>query len=578
MPKQVIIPAGETSGSFSLSVSDNKLSDGMRKVNITAGASGLVTGIKPLTVMDNEVAGYRITYADQISDQIRPLRVTVTAVDIGGVTVPDFAGSVNLKALLAGGGSSSLSPASVRLVSGVWSGLVTFPASAPMITGLTATGAQGTRVDIKEFSSMRVLKQAAADLCWDPLRGRIYASVPASAGGAYANKIVAIDPLTSKITGSLAVNQDPGQMVITSGGENLYVQLKESGSVAKIDLSGMELAMTFPMGNHTHGFPLRLNDMCTVAGRPDLLVAAWKSGGVAVYENGVPRPLKMDTGSYCDTIEPSSDPDLFFGYDSSVSSSASVLIRLGVEGVERAGVSYDLIGMYAKGFRSSGNQTFASNGVVVDGIGLKRMGTIPTEGPVCPDSGIGRAFYLEPEDGYSGIYQVISAYDTRTFRHIQRLTLPHSFSAASGFIRWGAHGLAVSTGDRVMLLNSPGFVASEAPADLVTSLRVNPNPGQVGKTVTYTGTITNAGPNVAKAAYVRAGLSGVPVIQAASSSVGQLDFSGTSAFFDFGDLAVGATFTFQLQAKPSTVENVACVVMAGSNSVDADSANNFAVK
>lgn len=577
IPQRVVIPAGETSASFNLSLPDNKLSDGMRKVNITAAAGGLLTATKSLALLDNEVAGFRISYLDQISDQIRPVRATVTAVDVGGTTVPDFNGPVNLHGVLAAGGKTPLSPSSVKLVSGVWTGLITFPSSTSLITGLTATGPKGNKVDVKELSSMRILKLAAADLVWDQLRGRIYASVSATASGAYANKIVAIDPQSMQITGSLAINQDPGQMVITSGGEYLYVQLKANGSVAKIDLHDLSLLSTFPMGNHAHGFPMRVNDMCVVDGRPELLVAAWHSGGVAVYENGVPRALKIDN-SNCDTIEPSSDPNLFFGYDTRVSSSAFTLIRVGEDGVEKAGTQSDLIGMYVSEFRSSGDHTYSSNGSVVEGTGMKRIGTIPTNGPVCPDSEIGRVFYLEPEPDYQGYYQFISAYDSRTFRRIQRLSLPFSFSSAAGFIRWGSHGLAVSSGEWVMLLNSPGFVASEAPADLVTSLRAKPDPAQVGKTVTYTGTVTNAGPDVARAVNVAADLSGVPLIQGASSSVGQFALTGTNATFDIGDLAVGASVTFQIQAKPSTADNVACVATARSNSIDADFANNTAVK
>jgi DNA-binding beta-propeller fold protein YncE len=95
---------------------------------------------------------------------------------------------------------------------------------------------------------MRILTQTTADLVWDATRNRIYASVQASATGNYKNNVIAIDPTTLQITGSLPMNQDPGKLALASGGEFLYVALNANGTVAKINLPDLTLNSTFTVG------------------------------------------------------------------------------------------------------------------------------------------------------------------------------------------------------------------------------------------------------------------------------------------------------------------------------------------
>lgn len=578
MPAEVKIPAGETSAVFDFSALENTKFDGKRKISVNADAPDLLGAARSIEVLDNEVAGFRFSRIDDVSDQIHPLRVTVSAVDIGGITIAGFNGPVGLAVTLANGETLPLSPASVQLSSGVWSGLVTFPVSSKLITGLTAKGAKDLKGETNDFNSMRLLKLTAAELVWDSVRNVIYASVPATASGPYANQVVAIDPLTLQIKAGVNLNQNPGHMVMTGGGEYLYVVLNDGGSIAKIDLDDMSLSSSFELGMSPFSTPLRAADICAVSGQPEVLIVTWKNVyGLAAYENGVARPLAMDD-TFSESIEPSADPNVFFGYDSGTTGGKFWRFQLGPDGLTTLGSQPDVVGTSVKEIRASGNQVYSSGGTVVDGSQMKRLGTFGTQGPVYPDLQAGRIFYLEKDEDYFENYQFISAYDPVTFKLIRRITLPEPISSVTDFIRWGANGLAISSGGKVMLFNSPQFVPSEAPADLMATLQATPNPAIVGRPVIYTATVTNAGPNDARNAVVAATLSAGQTIESVSISSGQSSVNGSNVNFDIGDLPVGAVVTLSIRAKPKLTDDVSCSVVASSNSVDPDFGNNVSGK
>jgi len=95
---------------------------------------------------------------------------------------------VNLSLVLPDGSTQPLTPATALLTGATgWTGNVTLPnVTAPPLR-LRATDANGYTGDSNSFDIMRVLALTTADLVWDGTRSRIYASVPNSAGGTYAN-------------------------------------------------------------------------------------------------------------------------------------------------------------------------------------------------------------------------------------------------------------------------------------------------------------------------------------------------------------------------------------------------------
>ncbi|MDB6072670.1 MAG: type sorting protein [Verrucomicrobiaceae bacterium] len=218
-----------------------------------------------------------------------------------GNQITRLANSVNLSLVLPSGATLPLTPASVTFVAdgwnNSWGGLITLPSGAEIVPPLRlrATDAAGNTGDSNPFDMKRVLNLMTTDMVWDATRARIYASVPATGTGTYANKVVAIDPLTLQITGSVATGQDPGRLELTSGGEFLYAALNTNGTIAKIDPATMTVLLTYPLGGVSSGGTVYAVDMATVAGQPNTLVVSFtpRSGyspnGMAAYDDGLKR-------------------------------------------------------------------------------------------------------------------------------------------------------------------------------------------------------------------------------------------------------------------------------------------------
>ncbi|MFZ1220912.1 MAG: hypothetical protein WAO00_16575 [Chthoniobacterales bacterium] len=282
------------------------------------------------------VASYRFNVTNDIVNLSQP--ISVSALDSEGHVINGFNGEVTLSAVQPDGSSWPVSPATVQMSAGFWTGNITLPRGYRLPLQLRATDWTGVTGTSMPFDVMQALALKTADIVWDAIRNRIYASVPAGSG-AYANQVLAIDPDSLQITGSVPVMQDPRKLALTSGGEALYVALDANGTIAKINPDSMVVTSTFLLGADSYG-PLYAEDMCTVTGQPDVIVVTRYSKGyagnptVAAYENGVMRP---HLGYVINRIEPSADPAIFFGYESTSSGFTFQQLRLAANGISPAG-------------------------------------------------------------------------------------------------------------------------------------------------------------------------------------------------------------------------------------------------
>jgi len=591
MPDYVTIPSGETTIAFNISAPDNSLRDGTRSIEVSAIGSPLLAAARTVIVLDNEVAGFQFSAFNKILDVSVSQRITIFAVDIDGNRIMDFTGPVNLSALLASGKSEPLGPSSVRLVSGTWTGNVVLPSTPTVISGLRAEGSNGLAGVTGDFDSIRALGFDTADFLWDPVRGRIFASVPSAAGGQYANHIVAIDPNTLQVTGTIPLEHDPGQLVMTSDGEYIYAAMNDDGTIARIDPTKMEIVSTFKLGNDSWIGTMFAGDMCTVAGQPDVLVVSRRAKsldswqfGVAAYENGIIRPLvtekyKRENSS----IEPSADPGTFFGtgYDFKLT-----YLQLTEEGMTRldkeAGSFMDSDGVTVPlAIQSRGNTIFSTVGAVVDGKEGICRGKFQASGPVAPEPEKGRAFCLEqvlPNDHYPKTFGSIAAYDLKTYAPVCRLSLPKPVSEPGNLVRWGSNGLIFSAGNRLMVVNSHRLMGSAPPADVAVTVRATPNNAAFGTSLTFTVTVTNHGPNVARNINLTAALSDGQELVSAESFHGAPLVSGMNASLLAGDLLPDQSCTMNIKVVALSYDHVDCGARVSSEAFDPDTLNNFGYK
>jgi uncharacterized repeat protein (TIGR01451 family) len=586
VPAIITIPAGQTQATFVANAVENTSTDGSRSVQVAAANATFITANRTMIVRDNDAASYRFSALSDIVAITSPVSITVTAADVEGNAIPGYASQVSLSVVLPSGETQALAPGSVNVTGATgWSGTVTLPPLNVAPLRLKATDSSGRSGESTSFDIMRVIDLPANDIAWDSARGRIYASIPATAPGTYANKVVTINPETAQVTGSVTTGQDPGQFALTSGGENLYVALNGNGTIAKINPATLVVASSFPVGTDPSYGTLYAQDISAVSGQPNLLVVSQyrksvspSHNGVAVYDNGVIRPTKTRDHTGSNIIEPSADPTVFFGYNTESTEYGFRRLQLSSAGITELEVNRSLISGFYIDMRSDGDKVFSTTGVAVDGPQMRRLGSFGVTGIVRPDLAANRVYFVEPTQSYSSTFDKVSAYDPTTFSMIRRLTISPSVTSPSSFIRWGANGLAFRTSSSIVLINSRQLVPSDPPADLLTTVRAMPNPATVGSPLTYTVQVTNQGPNVARNTLIGATLSESQTIQSFTSNVGSATNTGSAISLPVGDLAAGATATLTITTSPLSAGSLSCSASANSSSIDVNFSNNVAFK
>src|SRR5690349_21316311 len=144
---------------------------------------------------------------------------------------------------------------------------------------------------------IRQISLTTNDLVYSPSTGRIYASVPSSAGSS-GNSLQAIDPTTGLITSSTFVGSEPNRLAISDDGHSMYVALDGSFTVRRFEALTNTPGLQFAMGpDAIFSSRLGANDLAVAPANPDVLaVARTQQAGVAIFDNGVRRTKLSQTG------------------------------------------------------------------------------------------------------------------------------------------------------------------------------------------------------------------------------------------------------------------------------------------
>lgn len=584
VPATVTIPAGSKQATFALTGVDNNLTDGSRTANVTASANTFTSSTKSIVAKDNDAVSYRLTTSVddmEMVDTSAPITVTVKAIDIEGNVIGNAVGSLNLNVTLADGSSLPLNPGTATLTGTGWAGSVTLPTSAG--TGgvsIQISDGNGLSASGAAFDSIRSISLVVSDLAWDATRNLLYASVPQGSNDPHANQVVIINPASGQITGSIVINADPGKLVVTGDGQYLYVALNASAQIARVNLATLAVEKSFAVGTDATYGTLYPESICAVAGQPKVIVVSRKRSGysprfngVAVYDDGVMRPVVDSSFTGSNVLAPSSDPSIFYGYDNEVTDFAFRRMKVDQNGITDVAKDENVFSGFNASITSIGDRVF-QGGVQVDGTQMRRLGALQTSGLCFADAQTNRLFFLESS---SGSYKSLSAYDPATFARIVRVTLPTSYSGAFALVRCGSNGLAFATASTVKLVSSSRLVPPYASADLVTTVTPSSPAAAQSQSVTYSITVSNSGPNVARSPVVTAMLSSGVTVQSANATLGSPSTSGSVVKLAPGDLPVGGVVTLTVKASSANAGATSCSVGATSASLDPDFSNNSAI-
>jgi YVTN family beta-propeller protein len=302
-----------------------------------------------------------------------------------------------------------------------------------------------------------VVPLPARDVVYDPRTGRLYASLD-SAAGARAGTVVAIDPATGAVTGSVPVGASPGRLALSDDGTALWVAVDGTGQVVRLALPGLTPGTSFSPG------PERVTQMEVMPGHPGTVVLQQEgccgtAGDIAVlYDNGVRRP-RTAPGPYVHSIAFGEDGDVVYAADAQTTLWAFHTYRVAADGLsetkltEREPLAGSQRMVYAAG------RVYGLFGQVADAQRHELLGTFAnvfTASSMAVDAGVGRVYFFDSAAG-----NALRVFDGNTLALLGTFSVPGASRLPGNpperLLRWGTDGLVLSDGTSIHILHSPLF-------------------------------------------------------------------------------------------------------------------------
>ncbi|HET8666929.1 MAG TPA: putative Ig domain-containing protein, partial [Terriglobales bacterium] len=310
-------------------------------------------------------------------------------------------------------------------------------------------------------------------LVYDPGRNKIYASVP-SLNGARGNTVSIIDPPTASIESSIFVGSEPNAMALSKDGSYLYVGLDGTGAVRKVDLATRTAGLQFGLGADSFFGPMYAADIAVMPGNPNTVAISRRySGvspqhaGVAIYDNGVPRPNTTPGHTGSNVIEFSDSPSNLYGYNNETTEFGFRRMNVDANGVSVIDTNSNLISGFGVNIAHDSGMIYATTGAIVDPVADTLLGRFPDvnySSGVLPDKAAGRVYFLSTASGGNA---AIAAYDKSTFAQIGSIAVPGARGTGRDFVRWGTSGFAVATASQVLITS--GLLPQPKPVEITTT-------------------------------------------------------------------------------------------------------------
>jgi DNA-binding beta-propeller fold protein YncE len=289
---------------------------------------------------------------------------------------------------------------------------------------------------------------AANDIVYDPVRERIWASVPGS-DPARGNSVTPIDPATGALGTSISVGSEPGPLAISDDGTYLYVGLRGAPLVVRLNIATGARDLDIDMGSGFLG-DLRAEDLVVLPGFPRTLAVSRRNTccsprheGVAIYDDGTRRPSTTQGHTGSNRITRTATAARLFGYNNETTEFGVRTIAVTPSGLVEAAVRGGVVSGFGVDVAYDGGLVYATTGALVDPENLTLLGTFPTSGLLAPDASNGRVHF------FAGT--TLRTYHYRSFAFIGLADITQA-SGAGTLIRWGRDGLAFRTGSQIVIV------------------------------------------------------------------------------------------------------------------------------
>jgi sugar lactone lactonase YvrE len=335
--------------------------------------------------------------------------------------------------------------------------------------------------------TFEVLDFPTNDLAFDPISQKIYASVPGWAG-TLGNRVVAIDPATGAVTGSVFVGSEPTKLALSADGTYLYVALSGAAAVRRVELASLTAGLQFSLGSNWFSGPYLVDDMAVLPSDSGAVAVARRNDGfsprhegVAVYDEGVKVGTETPSHTGSNVIEFGSSPTRLYGYNNETTEFGFRRMTVGSAGVSIDDVTSNLISNFSVDIEFDGGRIYTTTGRVIDPEARTLLGTFQLggTGPVEADTARGKVHFV-----VSGRLDV---YDAATFTPLASTTIPGVSGSAASLIEIGGGNLAFrTTGDQVYLVRFPTAADTTPPVVTVPDDMIVAADAANGAAVTYT--------------------------------------------------------------------------------------------
>jgi len=310
-------------------------------------------------------------------------------------------------------------------------------------------------VTIAPDVSVRTLDLRTNDMVYDPLRSRIYASVPSNAVGSFGNSIVKVDPVSGAVESSVFVGNEPDKLAISDDGAFLYAGLDGLSAVQRIDLATFTPDFKFPIGTDTTFGPNFVGDIEVAPGNShEVAVLRYTTGAsppgnrLMIFDDAMLRQNTVFQFQVSVSfIVFGADASHLYGYAGGAGGPFS-RYRVDASGVALRDTFSDLVGGDID-LQFSAGKLYTNGGDVLDPETLQTAGRFNLGFPfsaiaMLPDVA-GKHMFFVGVDAH-GIAR-LKVYDTDTFRQISQLDTPvgpdaSGFARSGRVIRWGTNGVA----------------------------------------------------------------------------------------------------------------------------------------
>jgi trimeric autotransporter adhesin len=378
-------------------------------------------------------------------------------------------------------------------------------------------GGISSSVPLSVFSALSL---GANHILYDPYSRKIMAAIGAGTSSVTGNSILAITPDTNSVGTAVPIGGTPTTIALTSDGQILYALVPGSttGSIARFNMLTQQPDFTVS-GFQATGYNVGLRDIATQPGSENTVaVDEGENPGISIFDFNTTTQTTVRrgvaTGEYTGTCLAFPNASSLFATDLYTSGTLLELYSVSPNGLVNGTYPYwtGAVLQNAECYKLDGGILYGQGGGVanIEVTPAVQLGTF--EGmPIVtiygagikdfePDTSLGLSFYLTDSfpNGYSAIFDSISAFDIQTFMPSTVLPLPiESIEGNTDFtgvdlVRWGQDGLAALTSSgNVYLVRGaavvPQLLNANSPAILSGSSSTSITHGAGNTDLTLTG-------------------------------------------------------------------------------------------